>query len=224
MASDGAGVSSEAVSTITDPALADELVAAVKTFVTKEVLPGRLRFEHADEYPEDLVEQMKAMGLFGCTIPEEYGGLGLDTLTYARVIEELSAGWMSLSRRPQHPHHGRHADSSCTAPTPRRSTCCRRLATGEVRGALSLSEPDAGSDTAALRCKATPDGDEYVINGTKMWVTNGERAGVVALRRADARGHHLLHRREGARARRSAASRSPRRSTSSATRASRRSR
>jgi butyryl-CoA dehydrogenase len=168
------------VSTITDPALADELVAAVKTFVTKEVLPVASRFEHADEYPEDLVEQMKAMGLFGCKIPEEYGGLGLDTLTYAKVIEELSVGWMSLSGF-LNTHtmvatltrvHGTDAQKKHLLP---------RLATGEVRGAFSLSEPDAGSDTAALRCKATPDGDEYILNGTKMWVTNGERAGVVAL-------------------------------------------
>ena len=164
----------------TDPALADELVAAVKTFVTKEVLPVASRFEHADEYPEDLVEQMKAMGLFGSKIPEEYGGLGLDTLTYARLIEELSAGWMSLSGF-LNTHtmvatltrlHGTDAQKKHLLP---------KLATGEVRGAFSLSEPDAGSDTAALRCKATPDGDEYILNGTKMWVTNGERSGVVAL-------------------------------------------
>jgi butyryl-CoA dehydrogenase len=168
------------VSTITDPALADELVAAVKTFVVKEVLPVASQFEHADQYPEDLVEQMKTMGLFGCKIPEEYGGLGLDTLTYARIIEELSAGWMSLSGF-LNTHtmvatltrlHGTDAQKKHLLP---------RLASGEVRGAFSLSEPDAGSDTKALRCKATPDGDEYILNGTKMWVTNGERSGVVAL-------------------------------------------
>jgi butyryl-CoA dehydrogenase len=167
-------------STFTDPALADELVGAVKTFVTKEVLPVASRFEHADEYPEDLVEQMKTMGLFGCKIPEEYGGFGLDTVTYARIIEELSAGWMSLSGF-LNTHtmvatltrlHGTDAQKKHLLP---------KLATGEVRGAFSLSEPDAGSDTAALKCKATPDGDEYILNGTKMWVTNGERSGVVAL-------------------------------------------
>ena len=81
------------------------------------------------------------------------------------------------------------------------------MATGEIRAAFSLSEPDAGSDAQALRCKATPDGDEYVINGTKMWVTNGERAAAGGPRRPDARGHHLLHRREGAGRRSSRASR-----------------
>src|SRR3954469_19462983 len=81
----------------TDPALADELVAAVKTFVDKEVLPVASDLEHADAYPDDLVEHMKGMGLFGCTIPEEYGGLGLDVVTYTRIVEELAAGWMSLT-------------------------------------------------------------------------------------------------------------------------------
>src|SRR3954468_24526988 len=81
----------------TDPALADELVAAVRTFVEKEVLPVASDLEHADAYPDELVEGMKSMGLFGCTIPEEFGGLGLDVMTYARIVEELSAGWMSLS-------------------------------------------------------------------------------------------------------------------------------
>jgi butyryl-CoA dehydrogenase len=164
----------------TDPALADELVAAVRTFVEKEVVPVASDLEHADEYPTQLVEQMKEMGLFGCKVPETYGGLGLDTLTYARMIEELSVGWMSLSG-VLNTHtmcatllrlHGTDEQKQRWLP---------RLATGEVRGALSLSEPDAGSDTKALRCKATPDGDEYVIDGTKMWVTNGERAGLVAL-------------------------------------------
>ena len=164
----------------TDPALADELVDAVRTFVTKEVLPVALDLEHADEYPADLVAQMRELGLFGCTIAEEYGGLDLDAVTYSRIIEELSAGWMSLSG-VLNTHtmcgmllrlHGTDAQKQHFLP---------RMATGEIRGALSLSEPDAGSDTAAIRCKATPDGDEYIINGTKMWVTNGERAGIVAL-------------------------------------------
>jgi butyryl-CoA dehydrogenase len=164
----------------TDPALADELVAAVRTFVEKEVLPVASDLEHADEYPDALVDQMKAMGLFGSRIPEEYGGLGLDTVTYARLIEELAAGWMSLTG-VVNTHtiaasllvkHGTDEQKSQWLP---------RMATGEMRGALSLSEPDAGSDTSAIRCRAVRDGDEYVINGTKMWVTNGERASIVAL-------------------------------------------
>ena len=166
--------------TRTDPALADELVATVRTFVTKEVMPVASDLEHADEYPTELVAGLKDMGLFGATIPEEYGGLGLDTVTYARIVEELAAGWMSLTG-VVNTHliaatlirlHGTDEQKQRWLP---------QMAAGERRGCLSLSETDAGSDTRALRCKATPDGDEYVLSGTKMWVTNGERAGIVAL-------------------------------------------
>jgi len=120
------------------------------------------------------------MGLFGCRIPEEYGGLGLDTLTYARIIEELSVGWMSLSGF-LNTHTMVATLTRLHGTDEQKKRLLPKLATGEVRGAFSLSEPDAGSDTAALRCRATPDGDEYVLNGTKMWVTNGERSGVIAL-------------------------------------------
>src|SRR5947207_3766376 len=164
----------------TDPALADELVAAVRTFVEKEVLPVASDLEHAEAYPDDLVEGMKTMGLFGCTIPEKYGGLGLDTMTYARIIEELAAGWMSLTGVVNtHTIAATLVKQHGTDDQKRR--LLPRMVTGEWRGALSLSEPDAGSDTRALRCRATPAGDEYVIEGTKTWVTNGERSSVVAL-------------------------------------------
>jgi butyryl-CoA dehydrogenase len=165
---------------MTDLALADELVAAVRTFVVKEVLPVASDLEHADAYPDELVAGLRHLGLFGSTIPEEYGGLGLDITTYARIVEELAAGWMSLTG-VLNTHmicatllklHGTDEQKARLLPA---------MAAGDVRGALSLSEPDAGSDTNALRCKATPDGDEYVIDGTKMWVTNGERSGIVAL-------------------------------------------
>jgi butyryl-CoA dehydrogenase len=164
----------------TDPALADELVAAVRTFVEKEVNPVASDLEHRDEYPADLVRQMAELGLFGSVIPPEYGGLGLDVTTYSRLIEELSAGWMSLSG-VLNTHMMAATLLRLHGTDDQRQRLLPKMATGEVRGALSLSEPDAGSDTRALRCKATPDGDEYVINGTKMWVTNGERAGIVAL-------------------------------------------
>src|SRR5580704_7345293 len=123
---------------------------------------------------------MKELGLFGITIPEAYGGLGLDLLTYVGVIEELSYGWMSLTGIVN-THtmaatlimtHGSEEQQRRWLPT---------MATGERRGCLSLSEPDAGSDTRNLSCRATRDGEEYVIDGTKMWVTNGERAAIVAL-------------------------------------------
>jgi butyryl-CoA dehydrogenase len=136
--------------------------------------------EHADAYPDDLVVQMKAMGLFGSMVPEEYGGLSLDASTYARVIEEISAGWMSLSGiLNTHVMTARLIANHGTQD--QRTRWLPAMATGEKRGCLSLSESDAGSDTQALRCKATPDGDEYVIDGTKMWVTNGERASLVTL-------------------------------------------
>jgi butyryl-CoA dehydrogenase len=164
----------------TDQDLADEIVGTVRTWVRKEVIPHASEFEHADEYPEDFVEQMKAFGLFGARIPEEHGGLGLDTLTYARLMEELAYGFMSLAGVLN--THTICATLVYKFGTPEmQARILPSMATGERRAAFSLSEPDAGSDTQAIRCKAVPDGDEYVVNGTKMWVTNGERAGVVAL-------------------------------------------
>ena len=164
----------------TDPALAEELVATVRRWVAKEVIPNASEFEHADDFPEAMVQQMREFGLFGATIPEEHGGLDLDVLTYARLVEELAYGWMSLSGVLN--THTIVANLVKRFGTDeQRATWLPAMATGEIRGAFSLSEPDAGSDAQALRCKATPDGDEYIVNGTKMWVTNGERAEVVAL-------------------------------------------
>jgi alkylation response protein AidB-like acyl-CoA dehydrogenase len=166
--------------TDTDPDVREELIGTVRRFVAREVIPIASELEHADEYPEAIVEQMKGMGLFGVTIPQRYGGLGLDLLTYIGVIEELSYGWMSLSGVVNtHTiaativlHHGSEAQREDLLP---------QLASGARRGALSLSEPDAGSDTRNISCRATRDGDEYVLRGTKTWVTNGLRAGLVAL-------------------------------------------
>ncbi|MGI8663324.1 MAG: acyl-CoA dehydrogenase family protein [Acidimicrobiales bacterium] len=165
---------------VTDAALADELVGTIRDWVRKEVIPNASRFEHADAYPEAWVEQMKAFGLFGSRIPEEHGGLGLDTITYARLMEELSYGWMSLAGVLNTHTIGATLIERFATPE-QQARWLPAMATGECRGAFSLSEPDAGSDTQAIRCKAVPDGDEYVLNGTKMWVTNGERAGIVAL-------------------------------------------
>src|SRR5207248_4604193 len=164
----------------TDVELADELVDAVRTFVTKEVLPVASDYEHADEYPEPLVEQMKAMGLFGVTIPVEYGGLGLDIVTYARIVEEIAFGWMSLTGI-LNTHFITATLIANEGTVEQKERWLAKMATGELRGCLSLSEPDAGSDTRSLRCRATPDGDEYVLDGTKMWVTNGVRASLVTL-------------------------------------------
>ncbi len=166
--------------TVTDPDVRQELVDTVRRFVAREVIPVASEMEHADAYPERIVEQMKELGLFGIAIPNEYGGLGLDLLTYIGVVEELAYGWMSLSgivnthTIAAHliTNHGTDAQKQHWLP---------RLATGEIRGCLSLSEADAGSDTRNISCRAARDGEEYVITGTKMWVTNGERAGIVAL-------------------------------------------
>src|SRR3954464_8291883 len=166
--------------TITEPELADELGGAAPPCVEREVNTVASQLEHADTYPDELVEGMREMGLFGCTIPTEYGGLGLDIVTYARIVEEVSAGWMSLTG-VINTHTIAATLIKLHGTEDMKQRLLPKMATGDWRGCLSLSEPDAGSDTRALRCKATPDGDEYVIDGTKMWVTNGERASVVAL-------------------------------------------
>ena len=164
----------------TDDDVRQEIIDTVRRFVANEVIPVATEMEHADRFPAEIVAQMRDLGLFGVTIPERYGGLGLDLLTYIGVIEELAYGWMSLTG-VINTHtmaatlimaHGTEAQKQRWLPT---------MATGDQRAALSLSEPDAGSDTRNIACRATRDGDEYVLNGTKAWVTNGERASLVAL-------------------------------------------
>ncbi len=164
----------------TDTAVADEIVATIAKWVDNEVVPHASEFEHADEFPQAMYDQMCEFGLFGATIGPEYGGLGLDVTTYARIIEELSRGWMSLSgilntHKIAATMIGRYGTDE------QRGRFLPRMVDGGYRAAFSLSEPDSGSDAGALRCKAVPDGDEWVINGTKMWVTNGVRASLVML-------------------------------------------
>src|SRR5918996_1302571 len=125
-------------------------------------------------------EQMKEMGLFGLTVPDEFGGAGMDLMSYALVVSELSRGWMSLSGVLNTHFMGvylltRHGTDE------QKERWLPRMATGELRAALSMSEPGAGSDVQAIRCRAIRDGDEYVVTGQKMWVTNGLRAGLVVL-------------------------------------------
>ncbi len=164
----------------TDPEIRDELRASVRRWVEREVLPVVGDLERADEYPADLVAQMQSMGLFGITIPEEFGGLGLDLLAYIAVIEELAAGWMSLSGVIN--THTIAASLIMAEGSPeQQARWLPGLAQGAPRGCLSLSEPDAGSDTRNISCRARRDGDEFIVSGTKTWVTNGERAGIVAL-------------------------------------------
>ncbi len=156
-----------------------EILAAVRTFTDKEIVPQAQELEHGDIYPDKIVEQMKEMGLFGLTIPEEYGGLGESLLTYALVAEEIARGWMSVSG-VINTHFilsymiGQHGTEE------QKQKYLPRMATGEVRGAFSMSEPGLGSDVAAIQAKAVKDGDEYVLSGSKMWLTNGENSTLVA--------------------------------------------
>jgi len=167
-------------STPTDPDVRDAIIETVRRFVADEVVPVASALEREDRFPAEIVAQMRDLGLFGVTIPEAYCGLGLDLLTYIGVIEELSYGWMSLTGIVN--THTMVATLLVAHGTEeQRQRWLPDMATGARRGALSLSEPDAGSDTRNISCRAVRDGDEYVINGTKAWVTNGERAGIVAL-------------------------------------------
>ena len=157
-----------------------EILSTVRTFVDKEILPVATELEHRDEYPADIVAGLKDLGIFGLTIPEEYGGLGESLLTYALVVEEIARGWMSVSGiinthfivAYMLRQHGTAEQKEHFLP---------RMATGEVRGAFSMSEPGLGSDVSAIRTKAVRDGDAYVVNGQKMWLTNGGSANLVAL-------------------------------------------
>jgi butyryl-CoA dehydrogenase len=158
----------------------DEIAALIRDFVDAEVIPVASELEARDEFPADLVEQMRELGLFGVTIGTEYGGLGLDYTTYALIQMELSRGWMSLAGvLNTHTmaawlitHHGTDEQRDRLLP---------RMATGELRSAYAISEPHAGSDVQAIRTHAVADGDRYLVSGEKLWVTNGQRAGLVML-------------------------------------------
>ncbi|MHB8512831.1 MAG: acyl-CoA dehydrogenase family protein [Actinomycetota bacterium] len=153
------------------------IIDAVREFVEREVIPVADAMEHADEYPEKIVEQMKEMGLFGMMVPEEYGGLGMPLTTYALVIVELARGWMSLSGI-LNTHTMATWLIKSFGTEDQKQRFLPRMVTGNPRAALLMSEPHAGSDVQAIRTRAVRDGDEYVINGQKMWVTNGRRAGI----------------------------------------------
>src|SRR3984957_2565998 len=168
------------VSDPTDPDVRAEIIETVRRFVAKEVIPVASEMEHGDSYPTEIVAQMRELGLFGVTIPEAYGGLGLDPLTYIGVIEELDYGGRKLTG-PINPPTMAAILIMTQGTDTQKERWLPALASGDRRGALSLSEPDAGSDTRNISCRATRDGDEYVVNGTKAWVTNGERSGLVAL-------------------------------------------
>ena len=157
-----------------------EILKAVRQFVDEKIIPVATELEHKDEYPTEIVEGLKELGIFGLMIPEEYDGLGESLLTYALCVEEIARGWMSVSGvinthfivAYMLMHHGTEEQKQKYLP---------RMATGEVRGAFSMSEPGMGSDVAAISTKAVKDGDDYVINGQKMWLTNGGSSTLIAV-------------------------------------------
>jgi len=151
----------------------------VRQFVDEQILPNAEHYDHEDAFPEPIVEQMKELGLFGITVPEEYGGLGLDLTTYTMVVEELSRGWISISGIINTHFIGTYLLLKFGTEE-QKNAYLPRMATGELRAAFSLSEPELGSDVQAIKtsAKKTAEGD-YEINGQKMWVTNGLRSGIV---------------------------------------------
>jgi len=156
-----------------------DILQAVHDFVEAEIIPNAQELEHSDTYPEQIVEGMKAMGIFGLMIPEEYGGLGESLLTYALCVEEIARGWMSVSGIVNThfivaymlKQHGTDEQKAYFLP---------KMAAGETRGAFSMSEPHCGSDVSAIKSKAVRDGEDYVLDGQKMWLTNGGTSSLVA--------------------------------------------
>src|SRR6202161_1557931 len=150
----------------------------VHQFADEQILPNAEHYDHEDEFPDPIVEQMKELGLFGVTITEEFGGMGLDRTTYAMIVEELSRGWISISGVANTHFIGSYLLMKFGTEE-QKQKYLPKMATGEIRAAFSLSEPELGSDVAAIKTAAKKSGDGYEINGTKMWVTNGLRSGVV---------------------------------------------
>ena len=157
-----------------------DILGAVREFVEAEIIPVASELDHSDTYPDQIVAGLRQLGVFGLTIDEQYGGLGEPLLTYALVAEEIARGWMSISGIINThfivayliSKHGTEEQKASFLP---------RMATGEVRAAFSMSEPGLGSDVAAIRTAARPDGDDYLISGQKMWLTNGASSNLVAL-------------------------------------------
>ncbi len=165
---------------VMDEALDREVVEAVRRFVDREVIPVATELEHNDEYPHALVGQMKQLGLFGATIPQAYGGLGLSFVSYARIMSELSRGWMSLAGViNSHLIMGHVIANHGTDEQKRRFLPA--MAFGEKRGGLALTEPHAGSDVQSIRTTATRQGDNYVLNGSKMFITNARHGTMLAV-------------------------------------------
>jgi alkylation response protein AidB-like acyl-CoA dehydrogenase len=157
-----------------------EYVAVVRQFVDESVRPVASKLEHENEYPELLIEQMKGLGIFGLLVPEPYGESRVSMRCFAMVTEELARGWMSLAgSMGSHSVISHVINKFGTGEQKRR--LLPKLATGEIRAAMALTEPDGGSDLQNMRTTARLEGDHYVVNGSKTWITNSRRAGVIAL-------------------------------------------
>ena len=171
-----------AVATATYQEMTDDqqaIVEMVRSFVDNEILPHAEEYDHEDKFPEPIVEQMKELGLFGVTIPEEYGGMGLDLATYTLIVEELSRGWISISGVVNTHFIGSYLLMKFGTDE-QKDYFLPKMATGEIRAAFSLSEPEVGSDVQGIKATAKQlDDGNWEIDGQKMWVTNGLRSAVV---------------------------------------------
>src|SRR6201991_1478370 len=157
------------------------ILEMVRQFVDEQILPQAEHYDHEDEFPEPIVEQMKELGLFGTMIPEEYGGMGLDLTTYAMIVEELSRGWISISGVVNTHFIGSYLLMKFGTDE-QKQKYLPKMATGEMRAAFSLSEPEVGSDVQGIKGTAKEDADgNWELNGQKMWVTNGLGSGGVLL-------------------------------------------
>jgi alkylation response protein AidB-like acyl-CoA dehydrogenase len=156
------------------------ILAMVDKFLETEVRPHVHALEHDDIYPAEIVEKMQAMGLFGCTIAQDYGGLGLSTTTYARVVERISAVWMSLSGIINS-HLILAAAVQRNGTAEQKAAFLPKFASGELRGGVGLTEPDCGTDLQSIRTVAKRTNEGYVVNGRKTWITNGLYGNCLAL-------------------------------------------
>ncbi len=158
--------------TVTPADVEAQILDSIERWIEKEVRPIARRCDQADEYPHALVEQMKELGLFGATISPEHGGLGLSATTYARIVQRIAAAWMAPTGIFN--SHLIMAQAVERAGTPaQKARWLPQFASGALRGGIGLTEPDAGTDLQGIRLTARRDGDHYVLDGTKTWITNG---------------------------------------------------
>jgi len=166
-----------------DPALPDDetlILDSIDRFLERDVRPVAHELEASDTYPGEIVEKMKALGLFGATIAREYGGLGLPATIYAKIVERVSAVWMSVSGI-FNSHLIMAAAVQRFGTEPQKRHWLPKFASGELRGGIALTEPDCGTDLQAIRTRAARDGDHYVVNGTKTWISNSIEGGILAV-------------------------------------------